>query len=53
MNKASATTPLTATLVGIPTAGSFTGTGCGKVALAIPANTHGTLALRYGADDRT
>ncbi len=53
MSRATATTPLTVTLVGIPTAGSFTGTGCGQIALSIPANTHGTLALRYGADDKS
>ncbi len=48
---ATATTPLTVTLVGVPTAGAVSGTGCGQVALTIPANTSGTLVMRYGADD--
>lgn len=51
MSRASATTPLTVTLVGLPTAGSFSGTGCGQITLPLSPQTHGTLALRYGADD--
>jgi len=50
-NKVSSTTPLTVTRVGIPAASSVSGTGCGTFMLAFPANTRGTLALRYGADD--
>lgn len=53
MSRATATSPLTVTLVGIPTAGSFHGTGCGQLALPIPPHTRGTLALRYGADDKS
>lgn len=51
--KAVATTPLTVTLVGLPTAGSFSGTACGQVSLSLAAGTHGTLALRYGLDDKS
>lgn len=51
--KAVTTTPLTVTMVGLPTAGSFSGTGCGQVSVALGAGTHGTLALRYGLDDRS
>ncbi len=50
-NKVSSTTPLTVTLVGVPASSSVSGTGCGAFALAFPANTRGTLVLRYGADD--
>jgi hypothetical protein len=39
--------------VGIPTSGAVSGTGCGQVTVAIPPHTRGTLALRYGADDKS
>jgi len=45
------TTPLTSTLVGLATTGSAQGTGCGTILLSIPAGVHGTMVLRYGADD--
>jgi hypothetical protein len=51
-SQASATTPLTVTLVGLPTAGSFKATDCGQVALSnVPSK--GTLVLRYGLDDQS
>lgn len=49
--KAPATKPLTVSGVGLPAASSVSGTGCGAFTLAFPAAAHGTLALRYGADD--
>lgn len=51
MHAATASSPLTVTLAGIPTAGSATGTSCGSITLNIPSGTQGTLVLRYGADD--
>ncbi len=50
---ATATTPLTVTLVGVPTASAVSGTGCGQFSLALPSNARGTFILRYGADDKS
>ncbi len=50
-SKPSSSTVLSATLVGLATTGSAQGTGCGTILLSVPASAHGTMVLRYGADD--
>jgi len=50
-NGSAVTQPVTVTAVGVPAAGAATLIQCGQFALTIPANTHGTLVLRYGMDD--
>lgn len=50
-NKPSSTVTLTSTLVGLSSASSAQGTGCGTILFTLPASARGTMVLRYGADD--